>query len=204
MKSSDLQDSDLDGLREIGNIGAGNAATALSQLLREVVTLEVPEVRTLELRDLPASLGGPDRVLVAVHLRILGDLRGDLLLTLPTAGAASLLRRMGLEAPDLHELPPLAESALREVGQILSSTYLNAVSHVLERNLVPSVPGLAVDFAGAVVDLLPIQLAGISERALVLETAFRESGGPIRGHFFLVPDPEGIHLLLRGVRRRHG
>lgn len=204
MRSTDLHDSDLDGLREIGNIGAGNAATALSQLLREVVALEVPEVRTLELRDLPARVGEPDRVVVGVHLRIRGDLRGDLLLTLPTEAAGSLLRRMGFGAPDLHSLPPLAESALRELGQILASTYLNAVSQVLERSLVPSVPGLAVDLAGAVIDLLPIRIAGVSDRALLLETAFRESGGPIRGRFFLLPDPEGIDLLIRGVRGRHG
>ena len=200
MKLTKLTDADLDGLREVANIGAGNAATALSQLLGDVVGLEVPEVQAVALGDIPERLGGAEQVLVAIHVRVFGDLRGNLLLTFPPRAAKALLVRMQEPVEELHDLPEMAASALRELGQILASTYLNAVSQVLHRSLVPSVPGLAVDMAGAVVDLLLMELGGLTDDALVLETAFQEIAGPVQGHFFLLPDAAGIEMLVQGVR----
>jgi chemotaxis protein CheC len=194
-----FSESELDGLREIGNIGAGHAATALSQFLGDVVTLRIPRVRALALRDVPDALGGPERILVGVHLRVYGEVRGNLLLTFPPEAAAALLGRLGLPAADLHALADLSASALRELGNILASTYLNAVSQVLRRSLVPSVPGLAVDMAGAVVDLLLSEIAAATGEALVLETTFQEVGGPVRGEIFLLPDPAAIETLVRSV-----
>ena len=200
MRPASLTETDLDGLREVGNIGAGHAATALSQFLGDVVSLQVPRVRALALREIPDAVGGAERVLVGIHLRVFGDFRGNLLLTFPPEAAQAVLARLQIEAPDVHRLPELGASALRELGNILASTYLNAVSHVLRRSLVPSVPGLAVDMAGAVVDLLLMELAGASDEALVVETAFQEADGPVRGHFLLLPDPAGVELLVKGVR----
>lgn len=201
MEPLKLTDHDLDALREMSNIGAGHAATALSQLLKDVVSLEIPEVRALELQEVPDALGGPERVIVGIHLRVFGEVRGNLLLTFGTQAAGTILERLGLPSPDLHGMSDMGASALRELGNILASTYLTAFSQVLHRSVVPSVPGLAVDMAGAVVDFLLTELAGVSERALVLETAFRELDGPVEGSFFLLPDPEGLAALVEGVRR---
>jgi chemotaxis protein CheC len=111
---------------------------------------------------------------------------------------------MGIEPGDLHSPPPMAASALREMGNILASTYLTAVSRLLRRSLIPSVPGLAMDMAGAVVDLLLMDVAGASDRATVLETTFREKAGPVRGRFFLLPDPGSLPLLMGRVRELPG
>jgi chemotaxis protein CheC len=195
-----LTGSDLDGLREVSNIGAGNAAGALSQVIGEVVSLEVPVVRALDLQEIPAVLGGAEQRVVALRLGIHGGMRGNLLIVLSPAEALNVVHRMGVQAVKLDPSEPMLASALRELGNILGSTYLSAVSRLVHTSLVPSVPGLAVDMAGAVVDLLLMEVAGASDHATVLETSFREKDGPIKGEFFLLPDPASLHRLLQCIR----
>jgi chemotaxis protein CheC len=202
MPVTQLTEREMDTLREVGNIGAGNAATALSQVLGQRVLLEIPQVRAVELREVPETLGGAETVIIGIHMRVLGEIRGNLLVTLSTDSAASLLERMGVPGVDLFALPPMAASALRELGNILVSTYLSSVSQVLQRSLVPSVPGLAIDMAGAVVDFLLIELGAVTDRAMVLETAFQETAGTVRGHFFLLPEPDDLEALITGMRAR--
>ncbi len=195
-----LTGSDLDGLREVSNIGAANAAGALSQVIGDVVSLEVPVVRALDLQEVPAALGGAEQRVVALRLGIYGELRGNLLIVLSPADALTVAHRMGVAAVELDPSEPMLASALRELGNILGCTYLSTVSQLVHSTLVPSVPGLAVDMAGAVVDLLLMEIAGASQRAMVLETTFREKDGPIRGEFFLLPDPSSIPRLLQCIR----
>jgi len=200
MPVTQLTEREMDTLREVGNIGAGNAATALSQVLGHRVLLEIPQVRAVELREVPETLGGAETVIIGIHMRVLGEIRGNLLVTLSTDSAASLLERMGVPGVDLFALPEMAASALRELGNILVSTYLSSVSQVLQRSLVPSVPGLAIDMAGAVVDFLLSELGAVTDRAMVLETAFQETAGTVRGHFFLLPEPDDLEALIMGMR----
>ncbi len=198
--TSSLTSEDLDALREVSNIGAGNAASALSRVIGDVVSLEVPVVRALELSEVPTALGGVEQKVVAIHLAIHGDVTGNLLITWEPAAALSLLRRMGLAVTDIEDPRPILGSALREVGNILGSTYLSAISRLVHQSLIPSVPGLAMDMAGAIADLLVIDLSAPTERTLVLETSFQEKSGPIQGRFLLLPDPRTLPALVRRVR----
>lgn len=203
MQAAPLDPQDLDLLKEVSNIGAGNAATALARMLGEVITLTIPDVRALELSAVADALGGPERVVVAIHLGVLGEARGNLLITSSPEAATHLLARLGFPGASPEALPPLATSALREIGNILGGTYLTALSRLLHRHLVPTVPGLAIDMAGAVVDLLLTELAGVSAQALVLETTFAEaSGGGVRGSIFFLPHPDGLGALVAGGRRQ--
>jgi chemotaxis protein CheC len=200
VKTLQLSSSDLDGLREVSNIGAGNAAGALSQLIGETVSLEIPVVRALQLQEVPTALGGAEQPVVALRLGIRGGVRGNLLIVMSPAEALHVLHRMGVQAVELDPSEPMLASALRELGNILGSTYLTAVSQLVHSSLVPSVPGLAVDMAGAVVDLLLMEIGGASDHAMVLETSFREKNGPIRGEFFLLPDPASLPHLVQSIR----
>jgi chemotaxis protein CheC len=195
-----LTSSDLDILREVSNIGAGNAASALSRVIGDTVSLEVPVVRALALGEVPLALGGAEQRVVALRLQVHGGLPGNLLVVFSPTQARDVLGRMGVPAKGLDAAEPMAASALRELGNILGSTYLSAVSRLLRHSLVPSVPGLATDMAGAVVDLLLMEVAGASDHATVLETTFREKEGPLRGQFFLLPDPTSLSGLLRRIR----
>lgn len=189
----------LDALKEISNICLGHAATALSQLIGEKIMLQVPQIRITELAEIPACLGGAEKVVAGVKIRILGDAQGSILLVFPQQCAQDLLRRLlhSAEMDLMHT--EMGASTIKEIGNILASAYLTALGRLLDMALIPSVPLLAYDMAGAVVDDMLFEL---SDLTLLVETEFRgedRGGDPIYGHFLMLPDPESLSILLRIV-----
>ncbi|WP_027713710.1 chemotaxis protein CheC [Desulfuromonas sp. TF] len=197
-----LTDGQLDALKEISNIGMGHAATALSQLIGETVRLRVPQVSVTDIAQVPELLGGSERVVVGITLQVLGDARGNILLILPEKSACQLLARLlGREETDL-ELNEISGSTLKEVGNILASAYLNALGSLLHMTLIPSIPLLAHDMAGAVVDHVLIELSMAGDLALMVDTEFQGDSptqATIKGHFFLLPDPQSLNLVLKAA-----
>jgi chemotaxis protein CheC len=197
---------DPDRFRALSEAGARNAATALSQMIGRPVSLEVPWARMIGLTRVAALAGGPARVVCALALRVYGEARGNLLLVLEREQVPLLLdllvreRPAAAPAPRTAELTPLEESALLEVGNILAAAYLNAVSHLLGASLLPSIPALAIDLAGAVTDFLLIELAPVSDAALVLASEVREPGSGLRCGIFFLPDPAALAVLERAPR----
>lgn len=197
-----LSASQLDALREISNIGMGHAATALSQLTGDRVELRVPRVTVTEISAVPALLGGAEQVVVGVTLRILGDARGNILLIFPLESALQLLTRLLGAAVVKQDFDQVAISTLKEVGNILASAYLNALGSLLHLTMIPSIPLLARDMAGAVVDAVLIELSQEGDLALTVETEFcgEAPGQPvIRGHFFLLPDGASLQVLFGAI-----
>lgn len=196
-----LDDARHDILREICSVGAGHAATALSQLTGRRIDLEVPRTRLEPVEQVPRIAGGADAVVSGLYFRILGDARGVILMLFPEESAAALVRLVtgGAEGDDMEA--PLALSAMREIGNILTSAFLSAIGQLTGLSLIPSVPGYARDMAGSVLDLVLIELSRLADTALVIETLFRERGEGIRGHFFLLPDPLTLETTLRAVER---
>lgn len=198
----------LDLLREICSVGAGHAATALSQLTGRRISLEVPRVLFENVREVPRIAGGAETVVAGLYFRILGDARGVILMIFPEESARGVVRLVcGDGGADLGE--PLSVSAMQETGNILTSAFLSAIGQLAGLSLIPSVPGYAIDMAGSILDLVLIDLSRLADTALVIETVFREVGEGIRGHFFLLPDPHTLEATLRAVedsssRRRAG
>jgi chemotaxis protein CheC len=195
----------LDALKEISNIGMGHAATALSQLLGERIMLQVPRLRIAELAEIPGCLGGPEKIVAGVTLQILGDARGSILLVFPQQSAQDLLSRLLHSDKDDLLHTEMGASTLKEIGNILASAYLNALGRLLDLALIPSVPLLAYDMAGAVIDDMLIELSRRGDLALLVETEFRgeaREGAPICGHFLMLPDPASLSILLRIVKVR--
>lgn len=185
---------------EISNIGVGHAATALSQLLGTPVHIQVPNVAVVEIADVPDELGGAERSVVGLFLRILGDASGNILLIFPIESAdrmVSLLLRQGPELCDISS--ELAQSALKEVGNILASAYLSALGSMLSMSLIPSTPNVAFDMAGAIIDQTLIELCSKEDKALVVETEFFIRDNEMNGNFFLMPDPETLNIILEAV-----
>lgn len=202
MNFTRLTDGQLDALKEISNIGMGHAATALSQLIGETVRLRVPRVTVTDIAQVPELLGGSETVMVGITLQILGDARGNILLVFPRASAQMLLSRLLGQKEKALVLDEISDSTLKEVGNILASAYLNALGSLLHMTLIPSVPRMAYDMAGAMVDYVLIELSMAGDHALMVETEFEGSSpqqGGVKGHFFLLPDPASLDIVLNVV-----
>jgi chemotaxis protein CheC len=206
MPFRELNNVQLDALKEVSNIGMGHAATALSQMIGQTVSLRVPHVTITEISRVPDCLGGAEKLMVGITLQILGDARGSILLLFPQESAHHLLcSLLGSKGKGLV-LNEISVSALKEVGNILASAYLSALGNLLNITLIPSVPQLAYDMAGAVIDYVLIELSQAGDLALMVETVF--SGDPdqdatIKGHFFLLPDPVSLAIFLNAIGGAH-
>ncbi|MGM0844620.1 MAG: chemotaxis protein CheC [Bacillota bacterium] len=196
----------LDILKEIGNIGAGHAATALSTLLNKKIDMKVPKVRLVSFDEMMEMAGGPDNVVVSVFLRIEGDAPGSMFFVLPLSQASRFIRQMTGEENFSFEEPPYSElglSAMQEMGNILSGSYLSSLSDFTNLNLYPSVPALAVDMAGAIISFGLMEVSQKSDTAIVIDTALKEDEIPesesVKGHFFLLPDPASFHAIFKSL-----
>jgi chemotaxis protein CheC len=190
----------LDALREVGNVGAGNSATALSQIINRKIDMTVPQVAIMPLGDVPDVVGGPDAMVVGVYLRVFGPAPSSILFLLPRDSAFYLVDMlMGREQGKTTSLTSMDESALMEIGNILSGAYLNSLSHFTNLTLLPSIPALAMDMAGAILSVILIQLGQMGDHALVIETEFTTDNDGVKGHFFLIPDPGSLTTILAAI-----
>lgn len=202
MPFRELDNIQLDVLKEISNIGMGHAATALSQMIGQTVMLRVPRVTITEISQVPDHLGGAEKLMVGITLQILGDARGSIMLLFPQESAHRLLCCLLDHQEKGLVLNEISVSALKEVGNILASAYLSALGNLLHISLIPSVPLLAYDMAGAVVDYVLIDLSRSGDLALMVETDFSGGAGQdldIKGHFFLLPDPSTLDIFLSAI-----
>ena len=195
-----LNANQLDALREIGNVGAGNSATALSQSINKRIDMNVPKVALVPLDTVPDLVGGADMIVVGVFLRVYGRAPGNILFLLPQKSAFYLVDTlMGREHGTTQKLDFMDESALMEIGNILSGAYLNAFFTFTQISMLPSIPALAMDMAGAILNVVLVQLGQMGDHALVIETEFLAEDDGINGHFFLVPDPGSLGTMIKAI-----
>jgi len=199
----DLEALQFDALREVANIGAGHAATALSQMINRKIMINVPQVKVTPLEDVPDVVGSPDEVTVAVLMQMMGDLTGRTLLLFPSGAARSLCDLlMHRPVGTTEAFGEMEESGLKEVGNILSSAYLNALSDFMGMMLVPSVPSLVVDYAAAVLTTTYLTFGTDREYVLCVETQFyfMEEGEQVPAHFLLLPDVASLQAIFDAIR----
>lgn len=191
---ADLQ---LDVLREVGNIGAGHAATALSKLLDKPVDMMVPKVRIVPFEEIAESVGGVEQVVVAIFLRIEGETPGNMFFILTQESAKRLLKKIvGIEVENEEFYSEMELSALNEIGNILAGSYLSSLADFTNLNMQPTVPSLAIDMAGAILTYGLLQYGEMGDHALLIDTAFLEGKDEVEGHFFLIPDPESFDRIF--------
>ncbi|MCZ6778519.1 MAG: chemotaxis protein CheC [Acidobacteria bacterium] len=198
----DLDNRQVDALREVGNIGAGHAATALSQLVGRSVSLSVPKVDVVPFPRICALLGGPETEVAALYMKVYGDTRGNILIVFSPDNLATLAGQMlGKPVSSVHSLSALERSAMLELGNILSSAYLTSISQLLHLSLIPSVPSLAIDMVGAILEAPILEISRVADTALVLQTEFQDTNNAFAGHFFLLPDPQSLDTMLDALSR---
>ncbi|KAB2337532.1 chemotaxis protein CheC [Cytobacillus depressus] len=195
----------LDVLKEIGNIGAGHAATSLSKLLNKKIDMQVPDVRIVSFDEMMNMMGGADHVVAGVFLRIEGDAPGSMIFVLPIQQASQFIREMiGDDSFSFDTLPhnEIALSAYQELGNILSGSYLSSLSDFTNLSLYPSVPALSIDMAGAIMSYGLLELSHVSDYAIVINTALNdevENKEAVMGHFFLLPDPDSFQTIFQSL-----
>lgn len=201
MNEPNLSDWQADVLREVGNIGAGHAAMALSTLLQSEVRMSVTSARICQFDEIAEEIGGAEAVIVAVFLRMSGDLSGNMMFLLSLASAKQLIQRL-LPGEEVEDFTELEMSALGEVGNILGGSYLNALSLLTSLRLQQSVPAVAIDMAGAVLDIGILMAGQVADSVVLIHTSIWQGTTNIDGHFFLLPDPDSGMPLLQALGNR--
>ncbi len=199
MPKVDLDNMDniyFDVLKELGNIGAGNATTSLSQMLQIKVDMKVPKVELLNFHEVGEAMGGEELVMAGIYLLVEGDITGSMMFLLQKKSAGVLVSRlMGMPVSDEDNFSEMEISALKEIGNIITGSYLNALSSLTNLKIFPSIPDLCIDMAGAILSVPAIEFGIMGDKILLIETAFTDDS-ELNGYFILIPDLQSYDKIL--------
>lgn len=193
-----MSDEYFDVLKELGNIGAGNATTALAQMLQCKVDMAVPQVKLLEFKELGETMGGEEQIMAGIYLGIEGDITGSIMFLLEKQAARHLVTKLMGMAPEGEEFSEMEYSALKEVANIITGAYLNSLSGLTNLCIYPSVPDLCVDMAGAILSVPAIEFGALGDKMLLIQTQFFDEM-TLDGYFILIPDLESYGKILSAL-----
>ncbi|MCT4613015.1 MAG: chemotaxis protein CheC [Clostridia bacterium] len=197
MNVDSLNDVHIDVLKEVGNIGAGNATTALSKMLNRPIDMDVPKVRVLEFSDVATLIGGEEETVTGILLSLEGDIKGMMMFVLEHESSKKLVELlMGMKVEEFGEIET---SAMKEIGNILTGSYLTSLSSLTNLSVVPSVPHLAVDMAGAILSVPAIEFGKVGDKVLFIETMFNQGDDSISGYYILIPEIGSFKTLLMSL-----
>ncbi len=195
----------FDVLKELGNIGAGNATTALAQMINCKVDMSVPQVKLLEFKELGEIVGGEDQIMVSIYLQVEGDIEGSIMFILSKSAAAHLVNKLmcgmlGIdeESADDYQFGEMECSAIKEVGNIITGAYLNALSGLTNMKIYPSIPQLGIDMAGALLSVPAIEFGVLGDKILLIQTKFSDDI-ELDGYFILIPEMESYEKILTSL-----
>lgn len=189
----------LDVLKEIGNIGAGNATTAIATMINAKINMKVPKVQLMDASDLGGAICPEDETIVGIFLEVTNDISGSMMFLMRMDSAHYLINKlMGMERDIDSPFEEMELSALKEIGNIIAGSYLSALSNLTRLTLLPSVPYISVDMAAAILSVPAIMFGQYGDNALLIETEFGDDV-MINGYFILMPDPESYAKLLASL-----
>ncbi len=199
MSLEQVTESYYDVLKEIGNIGAGNAMTALAQMLQSKVDMRVPQVRLLEFSEVGELMGGEEQIMAGVLLGVEGDITGSMMFMVEESSARHLIQKitMGM-LPEGAEFEEMGLSAMKELGNIITGAYLNALSTLTNLKIFPTPPALTVDMAGAILSVPAIQFGVYGDNILLIQSQFYDEV-ELDGYFILIPDMESYSKILTAL-----
>ena len=199
MSLEQVTENYYDVLKEIGNIGAGNAMTALSQMLQCKVDMKVPQVRLLEFHEVGDMMGGEEQIMVGVFLGVEGDITGSMMFMVQEESAKHLIQKitMGM-LPTGSEFEDMGLSAMKELGNIITGAYLNSLSTLTNLKIFPTPPALTVDMAGAILSVPAIQFGIFGDKILLIQSQFYDEI-ELDGYFILIPDIESYAKILTSL-----
>lgn len=194
-----------DALQELGNIGAGNAATALSQLVGRTIGMSVPKVMVVPIEQVAEAANSTDEIVAGIYLEVFGDLPSKILVTFPHRQLTDLTDLLlGQTVVSNSMLNEMKLSALKELGTILSGAYLNALAKFLDLRMIPSVPALAIDLMPAILQSILVEMSQETQYALLLQTEITETQTKLSGNFFLIPAPNTLDTIIAAISKATG
>ena len=197
-----VDDIYFDVLKEIGNIGAGNAASSLAQMLQAKVEMKVPRVELLDFNQIGEAIGGEDQIMAGIYVLVQGDISGSMMFLLEQKSAQKLIGNMmsamGMEPGGGEVLNEMEQSVLKEIGNIITGAYLNSLSAMTNLKITESVPDLTIDMAGAILSVPAIEFGMVGDKMLMIQTAFSNEDD-LNGYFILAPDLPSYGKLLAAL-----
>ena len=199
MTLEDVNNRYLDVLRELGNIGAGNATSAIANMLGMKIDMNVPNIRLMEVSSLGMAVGAEDETIVGIFLEVENDIDGSMMFLLDIPSARYLVNKLMMQEASADE--PFGEmelSALKEIGNIIAGSYLSALSSLTQLVIVPSVPYIAVDMAAAILSVPAIEFGQYGDNALLIQTEICADVA-INGYFILMPEQDSYEKILKSL-----
>lgn len=202
MAKIDLNNMDglyFDVLSEIGNIGAGNATTALATLLNTKVDMHVPKVDLMEFKEIGEEMGGDETLMAGIYQLIEGDIHGSIMFLLEEKSARVLVSKlMGMDGIEEGEFTEMEISALKEIGNIITGSYLSSLSQLTGLFINASVPAISIDMCGAILSVPAIEFGELGDKMLLIKTEFTDDV-KLEGYFVLVPDLDSYDKILTSI-----
>lgn len=197
----DIGSMEYDVLREIGNIGAGNATTALSNMVNVKIDMKVPKVELLELKELSDIVGGAESLVVGILLTLEGDIDGMMMFMMDKASARHIVNMlMNLDVnKDIEDFSEMDLSALQEIGNIIAGAYLSSLSQLTNMTIASSVPYLSIDMAGAILSVPAIEFGKLGDKALLIQSQFGEVEKEVNGYFILIPSINSYEKIMSSL-----
>lgn len=196
----DLNDMQLDVLREIGNIGSGNAATALADMLTSPVNIGVPAVRILDYQQVTDELGGPETMMVGLLLSLSDDVNGMIMFLLQQDFAHMALNSLlGEEIRNFAEIDEMGYSAIKEVANIMAASYVNAISQMSGLTINLSPPDMCIDMLGAMLSVPAIHYANISDKIILIQNDFDNTAQRAPSHVLMIPEVDSLQKILTSL-----
>jgi chemotaxis protein CheC len=193
----ELNDLQIDVLREIGNIGAGNAATALATMLDEKVDISVPKVRITDFDTAVNALGGAETLTVGVLVNFMGEATGMIMFLLQMEDAQNILQILvGGDTEENGELDDLKLSAIKEIGNILGSSYINSISTLTGLSIQISVPYVAIDMAGALMSVPVIEFGSVGDKVMFIEECFIGEDNQLNSNVIMFAEMDTIKTIM--------
>ena len=192
----------FDVLKELGNIGAGNATTAIATMLNLTIDMKVPKVELKAVEDLGSAICPEEETIVGIFLEVQNDISGSMMFLLKLDSAHYLVNRlmggMGGSEDTAAEFSEMELSAMKEIGNIIAGSYLSALSTMTNLVITPSVPYISVDMAAAILSVPAIQFGQFGDNALLIETEFGDDV-MVEGYFILLPDEDSYDKILQSL-----
>lgn len=195
-----MDEMQFDVLREIGNIGAGNATTALAKLINSRIDMKVPNVELVGFQDLATIIGSEEDIMAAVLVTLSEDISGMMMFMIDKKTARHLITQLmgGMDMKLSEEFTEIELSALSEIGNIITGSYLSALSGLLKMNINMSIPYISVDMAGAILSVPAIEFGKVGDHVLLIETNFGDES-EISGYFILIPQEDSYDKILKSL-----